>query len=61
MHGGALRIVMEDDGIGFDRRSVPGTGLGLRIMDATITQLNATIEPDADHNGVRLVITVPAA
>lgn len=61
MHGGALRIVMEDDGIGFDRRSVPGTGLGLRIMDATITQLNATIEQDADHNGVRLVITVPAA
>lgn len=61
MQGGALRIVMEDDGIGFDRRSVSGNGLGLRIIDATITQLNATIEQDVDHNGVRLVITVPAA
>lgn len=58
---GALRIVMEDNGIGFDRGSVSGNGLGLKIIDATIAQLNATIEQDADHTGVRLVITVPSA
>ena len=61
MEDGTLRIVMEDDGIGFDRGSVSGDGLGLKIIDATIAQLNATIEQDADNNGVRLVITVPAA
>lgn len=61
MEDGTLRIVMEDDGIGFDRGSVSGDGLGLKIIDATIAQLNATIEQDADNNGVRLVITVPVA
>lgn len=61
MEDGALRIVMEDNGIGFDRGSVSGNGLGLKIIDATIAQLNAMIEQDANHNGVRLVITVPAA
>ncbi len=61
MAGEALRIVMEDDGIGFDRASVAGNGLGLKIIDAAIEQLNATIEQDTDHNGTRVVITVPAA
>lgn len=56
---GDLRIVMEDDGVGFDGASVSGNGLGLKIIDATIAQLNATIEQDANHDGVRLVIAVP--
>ncbi|MEZ2127188.1 MULTISPECIES: sensor histidine kinase [unclassified Sinorhizobium] len=59
--GDILRVVVEDDGIGFDH-SIPakGTGLGSKILAAMAASLKAEISYDPQHRGTRasLVFTM---
>lgn len=63
MTGGLTgRIVVEDDGQGFDPAAAPaGTGLGTRIMAAMATNLGAEIRFERPERGTRAVVTFPAA
>jgi signal transduction histidine kinase len=42
--GTSLRLEIEDDGTGFDRAQVPGSRLGLRIMQERIQQIGGRLE-----------------
>ncbi len=58
----SLRLVVEDDGIGYPPAAKPaiGTGVGAMIVSAMADTLRATITLDPAWAGTRFVISVPA-
>lgn len=60
--GGVARLVCEDDGVGAQPLMlVPAKpGIGLRIIDASVSQLGGTAEKRRDANGYGLTVTFAA-
>jgi signal transduction histidine kinase len=59
-HGGAARLIIEDDGSGFDPNLVKGRGDGLKNMAARATKLGAHFEVRSVlGGGTRLVFDIP--
>ena len=56
---GALRIVVEDDGIGMDGVAPPGSGFGKTLIDTLARQLKARVDWNDAQPGTRAVITMP--
>jgi two-component sensor histidine kinase len=57
---GLLRLIVEDDGVGFADDAPPrGSGLGSLIVSSMAHSLRAQVERDAGHGGTRFVITLP--
>ena len=57
---GALRLVVEDDGIGRSEEAAPrGTGLGTRLVNSMAANLGATIDYVARHPGTAAQMTIP--
>jgi two-component sensor histidine kinase len=61
--GGTLRLVVEDDGIGYPQSEATpkGSGLGSLIVGSMAQSLRATVELDRAHPGTRFVVSLPAA
>ena len=58
---GALRLVVEDDGIGRSDQAAPkGTGLGTRLVNSMAANLGATVDYIARHPGTAAQMTIPA-
>ena len=58
---GALRLVVEDDGVGRSEQEAPrGTGLGTRLVNSMAANLGATIDYVARHPGTAAQMTIPA-
>jgi two-component sensor histidine kinase len=58
--GGMLRLIVEDDGVGFaDDAPAAGSGLGSLIVTSMANTLRATVERDGSHAGTRMVLTMP--
>lgn len=58
-HNDSLTLMVEDDGIGFDKESVE-QGLGLQSLDSRVQFLNGTWEIDSTPNtGTTVAIEVP--
>ena len=58
VNGKRAMLSVEDDGIGFDKKTKPkSTGLGRSIVGAMATRLGAQVTYDPDHSGTRVVIT----
>jgi two-component sensor histidine kinase len=57
---GSLRLVVEDDGVGYPPAGAPakGSGLGAMIVQAMAETLGATITLDRDWHGTRFVVDV---
>jgi two-component sensor histidine kinase len=58
---GVVRLVVEDDGIGYpqsDARPV-GSGLGSMIVTSMAQSLRAVVDLDRAHSGTRFVVTFP--
>ncbi|MGO8096271.1 sensor histidine kinase [Rhizobium leguminosarum] len=54
---GALRVVVEDDGAGFDPSSpARGTGLGTRILTAMAASLKSDFAYDPGHDGTKATL-----
>jgi two-component sensor histidine kinase len=53
-----LRLVVEDDGVGYpaEEATPKGSGLGSLIVGSMATTLNATVELDRSHRGTRFVV-----
>ena len=53
-----LRLVVEDDGVGYpDQDAAPkGSGLGSLIVSSMAQSLRATVELDRAHRGTRFVV-----
>ena len=58
--GEGLRLVVEDDGIGYPQaEAVPrGSGLGSLIVGSMAKSLHATVELDRAHRGTRFVVSL---
>ena len=58
--GEGLRLVVEDDGIGYpENESAPkGSGLGSLIVGSMAKSLRATVELDRAHRGTRFVVSL---
>jgi two-component sensor histidine kinase len=56
---GRLRLVVEDDGVGYpDATAAPkGSGLGSLIVGSMAQSLRATVELDRSHPGTRFVVS----
>jgi two-component sensor histidine kinase len=55
---GTFRLCVEDDGCGIDPGAAPrGTGLGTKVIGAMAKSLQATLDYDAAHRGVRAVLS----
>jgi two-component sensor histidine kinase len=55
--GEQLRLVVEDDGAGFDHSSpAKGTGLGTKILTAMAASLKSELTYDPAHRGTRAVL-----
>ena len=61
-HGTGLRLVVEDDGVGYpEDEAVPrGSGLGSLIVGSMAQSLKATVELDRAHRGTRFVVSLGA-
>jgi two-component sensor histidine kinase len=58
--GGLLRLIVEDDGVGFaDDAPARGSGLGSLIVSSMAHSLRAHVERDPAHGGTRFVVTMP--
>ena len=59
--GGDMRLIVEDDGTGLPENFSPksGTGLGMRLVNGLITQLNAQLEFESGDDGTRFIVIVP--
>lgn len=57
-----LRLVVEDDGVGYpEAETAPrGSGLGSLIVGSMAQSLNATVELDRAHRGTRFVVSLGA-
>ncbi len=58
--GAALRLVVEDDGVGYPHDDVlpKGSGLGSLIVGSMAQSLRATVELDRSHRGTRFVVSL---
>jgi two-component sensor histidine kinase len=58
--GEALRLVVEDDGVGYPQEDVTpkGSGLGSLIVGSMAQSLRATVELDRGHRGTRFVVSL---
>jgi two-component sensor histidine kinase len=57
---GYFRLCVEDDGVGMPKDgSIQGTGLGTKLVRAMANSLQAKIESDPAHAGVRTTLSVP--
>jgi len=58
VEGGSLRLVVEDDGVGYPQAeaSPKGSGLGSLIVGSMAQSLRATVELDRAHRGTRFVV-----
>ncbi|WP_371820302.1 sensor histidine kinase [Verticiella alkaliphila] len=58
---GALELVIEDDGAGFDVQAVRSAGLsvGMRSMTARAERMNGTLQVDSGPGGTRVRVVVP--
>jgi two-component sensor histidine kinase len=55
---GTFRLCVEDDGCGIDPAAAPrGTGLGTKVIRAMAKSLQAKLDYDAGHRGVRAVLS----
>jgi two-component sensor histidine kinase len=58
---GLLRLVVEDDGVGFaEDAPARGSGLGSLIVTSMAQSLRASVARDAGHGGTRFTVTLPA-
>ncbi|TRW17911.1 sensor histidine kinase [Glacieibacterium frigidum] len=57
--GGMYRLMCEDHGKGPDEATLPGNGLGLRIMTAAVRQVAGVLESGPTSGGYRSVVTFP--
>jgi two-component sensor histidine kinase len=59
-HGEALRLVVEDDGVGYplEHATPKGSGLGSLIVGSMAQSLRATVELDRAHRGTRFVVSL---
>ena len=57
------RLVLTDDGPGFDRTAVKGKGTGLQIMDVLALQLGGKLTWDGElwkkNEGAQVVLELP--
>jgi two-component sensor histidine kinase len=52
-----LRLIVEDDGIGFAQgQTAIGTGLGRKVIEAMASSLGAEVEIDHGHRGARIEV-----
>ena len=60
LHRDALRLVVEDDGIGLPEQpaSAKGSGLGSTIVAAMAQSVRASVELDRSHAGTRYVVSL---
>jgi two-component sensor histidine kinase/CheY-like chemotaxis protein len=59
--GDALELVVEDDGQGVESGTPPkGGGLGTRIVGMMAAKLQAVVNRDENHKGVRTIVKIPA-
>ena len=60
LHQDALRLVVEDDGIGLPQQpaSAKGSGLGSTIVAAMAQSVRASVELDRSHAGTRYVVNL---
>ncbi len=60
--GEGLRLVVEDDGIGYPQAEAAprGSGLGSLIVGSMAKSLRATVELDRAHSGTRFVVSLGA-
>ncbi len=60
--GEGLRLVVEDDGIGYPQADAApqGSGLGSLIVGSMAKSLRATVELDRAHRGTRFVVSLGA-
>lgn len=57
---GHFRLSVEDDGVGMPKDGrIKGTGLGTKLVRAMASSLQAKIEFDPGHRGVRTTLSVP--
>jgi two-component sensor histidine kinase len=58
--GEMLRLVVEDDGVGYppEEASPKGSGLGSLIVGSMAQSLRATVELDRAHKGTRFVVSL---
>ncbi|MCX5721886.1 MAG: PAS domain S-box protein [Nitrospirae bacterium] len=60
LHNGGARLVIEDNGQGFDSRKVSGRGLGLSNMAVRAEKIGARCEVQSSRGkGVRIVVELP--
>lgn len=58
--GEALRLVVEDDGIGYPPDDTPprGSGLGTLIVNSMARTIRGSVELDRNHRGTRFVLSM---
>lgn len=56
---GVYRLSCEDDGAGAADATLPGSGLGMRIMTAAVRQVAGVLESGPVDGGYRSVVTFP--
>ena len=57
---GAMRLVVEDDGVGTAPDApAKGSGLGRTIVGAMAGNLRASVAQDGTHRGTRFIVTIP--
>lgn len=54
------RLVVADDGVGFDPAAVSKTGLGQRLVEAFARQANGTLTTETNNTGTRVVVDFKA-
>jgi two-component sensor histidine kinase len=54
------RLVVADDGVGFDPTAVSKTGLGQRLVEAFARQANGTLTTESNNAGTRVVVDFKA-
>lgn len=60
MEHGALRLMVEDSGVGFDPQALEARGQGLRNIAARAQKLGARCEVTSEHGrGTRILIDIP--
>ena len=60
LESGAVRIVVRDDGVGFDGAGVPeGTGVGSKIVSSMARGLKAKLDQASDANGTVVSLEIP--
>ena len=54
-----LRLVLKDDGIGFDIKTLQSNGIGLENMKKRTEIINGTHQLQSDSSGTQLIIEIP--